>query len=223
MKITFLIIGICIVVFFAQSATGGMGGIVSKEFSLTPNMALSGHIWQFVTYMFLHGDTMHLFLNMIGLLIFGFVVESAIGRKKYLILFFISGIASSMIFLGITAATTTGQAQAIAFSIPMLGASGAVFGIMAAYGLLYPKNWIIMFPGIPMPAWVAVIVFAGLEIFYGLSGIQPGIANWGHLGGLVIGAILILYWKKRGSKKHNIIIEDGSSKNKKDEWEYVWE
>jgi len=218
MKITLAIIGICIAVFFAQSIIPGF----SEEFSLTPNLALSGHIWQFVTYMFLHGDPIHLFLNMFVLLIFGVMIENTLGRKKYLLLFFISGIASSVIYLVITGFLTPSALLGLTFSIPMLGASGAVFGVMAAYGLLYPKNWIIMFPGIPMPAWVAVIAFAGLEVFYGLTGAQPGVANWGHLGGLLIGAILILYWKKK-SKKYELLIEDSKKSKEDKEWEFVWE
>ena len=218
MKITLSIIGICILVFLLQNVSV----FVNTEFSLTPSAALSGHVWQFVTYMFLHGDPIHLFLNMFVLLIFGVMIENTLGRKKYLILFFVSGIASSIIYLLITVSLTPPLLLPAVFSIPMLGASGAVFGVIAAYGILYPKQWIVMFPGIPMPAIVAVVVFAGIEVFYGLTGLQPGVANWGHLGGLAVGAILILYWKKK-SGKPELIIDELEEKGREKEWDYVWE
>ena len=217
MKTTMSIIAVCAAIFILQSIIPGF----TSEFSLTPSKALSGHVWQFVTYMFLHGDPVHIFLNMFALLIFGIVIENTLGRKKYLTLFFISGIASSVIYLLITVSITPAAELSFILNIPMLGASGAVFGVLAAYGLLYPKNWIIMFPGIPMPAWIAVIAFAGMEIFYGLTGSQPGIANWGHLGGLAIGAALMIYWKKKKSAKPDLIIDE-TAENEKG-WEFVWE
>ena len=168
--------------------------------------------------MFLHGDEIHIFLNLFVLFIFGITVEKVLGARKYLTLFFLAGIGSSVIFLVITFALSSPADLLINMQIPMLGASGAVFGIMAVYGFLYPRNWIIMFPGIPMPAIAAVFVFAGLEIFYGLTGSQPGIANWGHLGGILVGIIFILvlkYRKKLDEKKW-------TTKNQR-EFEFVFE
>ncbi len=217
MKVTFAIILIAIIVFGGQMALKGFSG----EFSLTPEKALNGHPWQFFTYMFLHGDFFHLFLNMFALLIFGVQTENTIGRNRYIILFFASGIGSGVIYLLITYFATPASLLSIEFSRQLLGASGAVFGVMAAYGLLYPRNWIIMFPGIPMPAIVAVVVFAGIEIFYGLTGMQPGIANWGHLGGLAVGVIFILYWKRKHRRPKLIIDELGDEKKR--DWEFVWE
>ncbi len=217
MKVTLSIIAVCIIVLILQASIKGFTGM----FALTPNLAFSGQIWQFVTYMFLHGDFMHLFLNMLGLIIFGTAVENTIGRKKYVFLFFVSGIGSAVLYILITGLFTPAALVGEAFSVPMLGASGAVFGVMAGYGLLYPRNWIIMFPGIPMPAIVAVGVFAGIEIFFGLTGLQPGIANWGHLGGLVIGALLIFHWKRKHSKPKLIVDELEEAENK--DWKFVWE
>lgn len=217
MKATFAIIGVCIAVFLLQATIKGF----TAEFALMPSAAFAGHFWQFVTYMFLHGDPIHLFLNMFAVLIFGAATEDTIGRKKYLMLFFLSGLGSAAIYLVITAAITPAASLAGALGTPLLGASGAAFGVMAAYGLLYPRNWIIMFPGIPMPAIVAVGFFALLEIFYGLTGLQPGIANWGHLGGLVIGVIAITYWKRRARRPKLIIDELEDDRNK--EWDYIWE
>ncbi len=228
MKLTLAIIAVCIAVFFLQIATtardpvtGAEYSFFTKEFALTPSLAFSGHVWQFATYIFLHGDVMHLFLNMFGLLIFGATVENTIGRKKYLLLFFVSGLGSAFVYISLTFAFTPAFLLEAETSRLLLGASGSVFGVMAAYGLLYPRNWIIMFPGIPMPAIVAVAVFAGIEIFYGLTGLQPGIANWGHLGGLVIGVIAITYWKRRARRPKLIIDELEDDRNKG--WDYIWE
>ncbi len=200
MKITFILIGVMVAIFIAQTLVAGF----TEEFALTPEKAIGGHPWQFLTYMFLHGDEVHIFLNMFVLLIFGITVENVLGTRKYILLFIIAGLGSSLIYLAITALISSPTEFLFNMRIPMLGASGAVFGIMAVYGFLYPRNWIVMFPGIPMPAIVAVFVFAGFEIFYGLSGSQPGIANWGHLGGIIVGIVFILivkYRKKLHEKK----------------------
>ncbi len=200
MRITLALIGVMVIIFIAQTLVSGF----TEQFALTPQKALNGSYWQFVTYMFLHGDEIHIFLNLFVMFIFGITVEKVLGERKYLMLFLIAGLGSSIIFLTITFALSSPADLLINMQIPMLGASGAVFGIMAVYGFLYPRNWIVMFPGIPMPAIVAVFVFAGFEIFYGLTGSQPGIANWGHLGGLIVGIAFILtlkYKKKLHEKK----------------------
>src|SRR3989344_3707393 len=96
MKITLILIGICIAVFALQAV---LGESFTNLFVLNPKLAFSGYIWQFLTYMFLHADGLHLFLNMIGLFIFGFTVESALGKKRYIGLFLVAGIISSLFFL----------------------------------------------------------------------------------------------------------------------------
>ncbi len=199
MKITLILIGVIIAVYIAQNLVNGF----TEQFALTPEKALKDQPWQFVTYMFLHGDEIHIFLNLFVLLIFGFTVERVLGVRKYLALFFLAGIGSSLVYLVVTAGLSSPTEFLINMQIPMLGASGAIFGIMAVYGFLYPRNWIVMFPGIPMPAIAAVFVFAGLEVFYGLTGSQPGVANWGHLGGIIVGVIfiLILKFKKKIDEK----------------------
>ena len=200
MKVTLALIGFIVAVFIVQTLVPGF----TEQFALTPAKALGGQVWQFVTYMFLHGDEVHIFLNLFVLLIFGITVEKALGTRKYLTLFFLAGIGSSLIFLSITFVLSSPADLLLNMNIPMLGASGAIFGVMAVYGFLYPRNWIIMFPGIPMPAIAAVFVFAGLEIFYGLTGSEPGIANWGHLGGIIVGIAFVLvlkHKKKRDEKK----------------------
>ncbi|MEE9406306.1 MAG: rhomboid family intramembrane serine protease, partial [Candidatus Aenigmarchaeota archaeon] len=134
-------------------------------FSLTPALAINGAYWQFFTYMFLHGDPMHLFINMFVLIIFGQQVERHLGWKNFLLLYVIAGLGSAFLHIYLTGPSF----------IIMLGASGAVFGILTAYGFLFPRRWIIMFPGIPMPAIAAVFVFAGLELVLGVFSLEPGV------------------------------------------------
>jgi membrane associated rhomboid family serine protease len=171
-------------------------------FALTPNLVFqNGWFWQFFTYMFLHGGIMHITLNMFVLFMFGMVIEYTLGSKKFLYLYFISGIGSALFYIALTGAS----------DITMLGASGAVFGVLTAYGFMFPKNIILVFPGIPVPAFMAVIGFAALELIAGVFGMEPGIANFGHFGGIITGVILMLYWKRRAFEKNPR------------EFEYFWE
>lgn len=200
MRVTLTLLVLNAVAFLLQHIIAGF----TELFSLTPSMALSGGYWQFITYMFMHapGTPYHIGINMFVLLIFGAQVERELGRWKYLSLYLISGLGSALLYMVLTNV-----------DILMLGASGAVFGLLAAYGVFYPRRWIIMFPGIPMPAAFLVIFFAGIEIFFGLSGLQPGIANFGHLGGIIAGALMAFIWKRRAERHH---------KWERD-FEFVWE
>ncbi len=173
-------------------------------FSLTPALAINGAYWQFFTYMFLHGDPMHLFINMFVLIIFGPQVERQLGWKNFLLLYVIAGLGSAFLHIYLTGPSF----------IIMLGASGAVFGILTAYGFLFPRRWIIMFPGIPMPAIAAVFVFAGLELVLGVFSLEPGVANFGHLGGIVTGITFMLLYKFAGRRNRKAALGD---------FEFFWE
>ena len=202
MRVTLGLAGITMIVFIFQAIIPGF----TENFSLTPTRALSGEWWQFITYIFFHGGSLHLVLNMFVLGIFGMGVENRLGERLYLALFLLSGLGSAGLHIGLTGVS----------EILLLGASGAVFGVMTAYAFLYPKNWIIMFPGIPMPAMLAVVVFAGAQLFFGFSGLQPGIANFGHLGGIVTGLAIMLLWRQFYKPPR---IEDSPSRT----YEYIWE
>jgi membrane associated rhomboid family serine protease len=170
-------------------------------FALTPAVAVNSlQLWQFVTYMFLHGGLMHITFNMFTLFMFGTVIEHSLGEKKYIILYIVSGIGAALFYVLLMGLS----------DVMMLGASGAVFGILTAYGFMFPKNIIFVFPGIPLPAFFAVIGFAVLELVAGILNLEPGIANFGHLGGIVTGVILMLYWKRNAKKN-------------KREFEYFWQ
>lgn len=211
MNMTFSLIALNIAAFILQ---GVLGDAFTYSFSLVPAQALSGAVWQFVTYMFMHGGFWHIAINMFVLLVFGGVAERELGWKKFLILYFVSGIGSAFLYLGLTWAFTPPYLLPQTALIPMLGASGAVFGVLTGYAFLFPRNWIFMFPGIPIPAALLVVLFAIVELFSGAFGLDPGTANFGHLGGIIFGFLLMLYWRYN-RKKGRAPELDG--------FEWVWE
>ena len=152
----------------------------------------SGHFmpWQVVSYGFLHGDTLHLFFNMLGLWMFGSELEQLWGQRRYGQYLLASVLAAAVAQLLITLATGS--------PAPTVGASGALFGLLMAYGLLFPHRTIMpLFPPIPMKARTFVIVFGGLELGLGLL-VHRGIAHFAHLGGMLGGWLMIQYWRRRG-------------------------
>lgn len=186
MRVTIALIIINVIVFAAEII---YGDAFVQMFSLTPVIALGGAWWQFFTYMFLHADPLHITLNMFALFMFGIVVERALGWKKYIFLYIASGIGSAVFYIFLTLTFLPGE-----MTILMLGASGAVYGVLAAFGFMFPKEVIYLY-FIPIPAMSAVFIFAAVELIAGVTGIMPGIANFGHLGGIITSALIILAWK----------------------------
>ena len=186
MRVTLAIIILNVIVFAAEIM---FGDAFVQAFSLIPVIALSGAWWQFLTYMFLHANPLHITLNMFALFMFGIVIERALGWKKYLFLYMVSGIGSALFYIFLTLTFLPGE-----MTILMLGASGAVYGILAAFGFMFPKEVIYIY-FIPLPAISAVFLFAAVELIAGLTGIMPGIANFGHLGGIITSAAVIMVWK----------------------------
>lgn len=149
-------------------------------------------IWQPITYMFMHGGFFHIFFNMYTLLIFGSVVEQIIGQKKYLIFYLLCGLGAA----GLHILMTTVLRLPIG---PMVGASGAIYGVLIAYAMLFPESKMtLLFPPVTLSAKWMVAIFAAIELFTGITGTMEGIAHFAHLGGMVVGFLLILYWKSRG-------------------------
>ncbi len=202
MRITFGLIGANAVMFVLQMTLAGF----TNAFALTPTMALGGAWWQFFTYMFLHGGAMHITLNMFMLFIFGEVMEQALGEVRYLTLYVVSGLGSALTYIALMGVT----------NIPMLGASGAVFGILAAYGLVFPKNkiWVPIPFVVPLPAFTVVILLAVLEFALGFFGLEEGIANFGHFGGIVTGIFITWYWKRNPRSRNT---------NERRKHEFFWE
>ncbi len=146
------------------------------------------HVWQLLSYGFLHGNLNHIFFNMFGLWMFGRDLERMMGAKRFLI-YYLTCIIGAGIVQVIVAGTQGGI-------YPTIGASGGVFGILLAFAMAFPNRVIVLlFPPIPMKAKYFVLLYGLLELYLGLSGRAPGIANFAHLGGMLFGFLLIQYWR----------------------------
>jgi membrane associated rhomboid family serine protease len=147
--------------------------------------------WQLVTYAFLHGSLVHLGFNMFALYMFGGAIEQVFGSRRYLAYYVVCVISAALAQLLV--AWFTGGFY------PTVGASGGVFGLLLAYGLYFPNNRVmLLFPPIPMPARLFVILYAVLELVMGVAGVQSGVAHFAHLGGMVGGFIMLRYWRGAG-------------------------
>jgi membrane associated rhomboid family serine protease len=146
--------------------------------------------WQLVTYGFLHGGFTHLFFNMFALWMFGRRIEAYWGTKRFVIYYFVCVIGAALVNLFVLA--LQGRPSLT------LGASGGVFGILLAYGMMFPNNRVVLLiPPIPMKAKWFVILYGVLELSFGVAGIGPSIAHFAHLGGMLFGFLLIQYWRRR--------------------------
>ena len=159
--------------------------------------------WQPLTHMFMHGGWWHILFNMYTLVMFGMVVERALGTKKFLILYFVTGLGAVALHTGVEWLTVHGSSDTTAlydlYRTPMVGASGAIYGVLVAFAMLYPDaRMTLLFPPVTLDAKWMVIVFVGLELLTGIVGTRLGIAHFAHLGGALFGFLLILYWRKRG-------------------------
>jgi membrane associated rhomboid family serine protease len=144
--------------------------------------------WQLFSYAFLHGSLLHLGFNMFALYMFGSAVEHVFGPRRYTIFYFVSVLSAAITQLIVAALTGA--------VYPTIGASGAVFGLLLAYGMYFPHNRVmLLFPPIPMRARVFVVVYAVLELFLGVTGTQPGVAHFAHLGGMAGAYLLLRFWR----------------------------
>ena len=165
--------------------------------------------WQPLTHMFMHGGFWHIFFNMYTLLMFGMVVERALGTKKFLIFYFVTGLGAVALHTGVEwlevkrMIASGDPASQIAYSnllrTPMLGASGAIYGVLMAFAMLYPEaRMTLLFPPVTLNAKWMVAMFVVLDLTTGIAGTRLGIAHFAHLGGMLFGFLLILYWRKKG-------------------------
>jgi membrane associated rhomboid family serine protease len=153
--------------------------------------------WQMITHMFMHGNIMHLAFNMIGIYFFGSMVEMIWNPQRFLLYYFLCGIGAWALHLGVQWWEYTQLGLDPLESPPMLGASGAVFGIMVAFAYHFPNQEIrLMFPPIAMRAKYFVPIMAVLELIYGTQRISNGIAHFAHLGGALVGFLIVLYWSR---------------------------
>lgn len=144
--------------------------------------------WQLLTYGFLHASLSHIFFNMFALLMFGAPLEYTWGTKRFVTYYLVCVVGAGLTYLG--------WAAAMHISTPVLGASGGVFGLLLAYGMLFPKQRVmLLFPPIPMSARTLVIGYGAIELLMGVTGIGGNIAHFAHLGGMLFGWLMIRYWR----------------------------
>jgi membrane associated rhomboid family serine protease len=147
--------------------------------------------YQIITYAFLHGSFPHLFFNMFALYMFGRALEDFWGPRRFIVFYFACVLAAGLAQLLVTSLTDS--------LYPTVGASGGVFGVLLAFALYFPTQRItLLFPPIPMPAWLFVSLYGVLELVMGVTNTQAGVAHFAHLGGMVGGAIVIAYWHATG-------------------------
>ncbi len=208
-----LIANIAIYLVTALTAhTVDLNAIFGLHFFLAPDF----HFYQLFTYMFMHGGWMHLFFNMFALWMFGCVVEVTLGQRRFIFFYLVCGIGAGlfqeMAQMGEFIVTCKEQlpyfhysdiltvARNSAATLNMwttVGASGAIYAILLAFGLLYPDQRIFIFPlPIPIKAKWFVIIYAAIELFSALGTTSDGVAHVAHLGGMVFAYFLIRYWRK---------------------------
>jgi membrane associated rhomboid family serine protease len=162
------------------------GSNFDRLFALWPLGSGLFHPWQVLSYAFLHGSIMHIFVNMFALFMFGGALESLWGPRRFIFYYLVCSLTAAFTQL------------AVATPEPTVGASGGIFGVLLGFAWFFPQQRILLlFPPIPMPAWLFVTGYALLELYFGVSGRDQGVAHFAHLGGLVGGALCILYWRAR--------------------------
>jgi membrane associated rhomboid family serine protease len=168
-------------------------------------------IFQLLTHMFMHVDLMHLFFNMYALWLFGGMIERVWGGKKLLFYYLITGIGAACLHLSIEYLKVVNldiyEYEAVIpqiYNTPMLGASGAVFGVLLAFGMLFPNMVLqLIIPPVRMKAIWLVVIYGILELFFGVTQTTAGVAHFAHVGGMLFGFIIITYWKHRGTLFRN--------------------
>ncbi len=170
--------------------------------------------FQFITYMFMHGDWVHIFFNMFAVWMFGSALENVWGPKRFLIFYFICGLGSAFFQLGsyafdfwqidhnLISPELAEQYQAVLRMNATVGASGAIMGVLAAFGYLFPNTEMIIIPiPVPIKAKWAIMGMIALDVFGGVVKVQgDNIAHFAHIGGALIGFLLVLYWNKSNKK-----------------------
>ena len=182
-----------------------IGDSMYQYFALFPFESPLFRPYQIITHMFMHGGIWHLFFNMYTLLIFGTILERIWGSKKFLLFYFVTGLGAALchnlvLHIEISSFTAAGETlRAInEMRTPTVGASGAIYGVLLGYGMLFPNNVLqLIFPPVALKAKWFVIIFAAIELLTGITGLGGGIAHFAHLGGMLFGLILIILWKRK--------------------------
>ena len=154
-------------------------------------VAIGFRPWQLLSYAFMHGGFRHIAFNMLALYMFGGPIERLFGSRPFLLYYLVCTVVAALAHLAVVHWFTGGF-------YPTVGASGAIFGLLLAFGMMYPHEKVMLvFLPIPMPAWLFVIGYAVVELGLGVTGTQAGVAHFAHLGGMLGGYVLIQYWRGR--------------------------
>jgi membrane associated rhomboid family serine protease len=153
-------------------------------------------LWQIVTYAFLHDthNMAHLVFNMLGLWVFGTGIEQSVGPRRLLVCYFASVITAAITQLFVPALFGASPG-------PTLGASGGVFGLILAYAVMFPKRKVAVYFLIPMPVWLFATLYAGIELYLGVTGTASGVAHFAHLGGMVGSALVVMQWRRASTNR----------------------
>ncbi|MGH8226437.1 MAG: rhomboid family intramembrane serine protease [Steroidobacteraceae bacterium] len=151
------------------------------------------HVWQLVTYAFLHGGLLHIFFNMFAIWVFGPMLELFLGIGRYLTLYFASVLSAAVVQM--LSLHLAGVYEAT------IGASGGIFGLLLTFGWYFPKQrLVLLFPPIPIPAWLFVTLYGLIELTLGVTRTESGVAHFAHLGGMLGAALVILCWRVRDGR-----------------------
>lgn len=177
-----------VLVFLIQSLFDGKEATITMKLALWPIDSGEFKPYQLVTHMFTHGGFAHILFNMFALWSFGTWLEKSWGPKKFLFFYLACGLTAAV-------------AQLLFSNVPAVGASGAVMGLFAAFAYLFPNAQLIMFPiPVPVKAKWAIAIMAAIDLFGGVNPTGSNIAHFAHLGGLIMGFILVIYWNKTNKK-----------------------
>jgi membrane associated rhomboid family serine protease len=204
-----------VLVFFAQNIFENSQGFnMMNLFALHDVHSVYFRPHQLVTHMFMHGSIGHLFFNMFALWMFGSMLENVWGSKRFLIFYVVSGLGAAFLHLGVLyfqmeplmqtfRQLSADQQEQLLYSREFIvntatvGASGAVFGCLAAFGYLFPNSLLYVYFLFPIKAKWFVLIYAGLELWMGVRNTAgDNVAHWAHLGGGLAGFLLVLYWNK---------------------------
>lgn len=201
------------IMFLADVVLARFGIDLSNILGLHFFMASDFHVHQLFTYMFMHGNFSHLFFNMFALWMFGNTLENIWGPKRFLLFYILCGIGAGLIQEGvqyIVYARELSQYQNVNMGgtiismgqylnyLTTVGASGAIYGLLLAFGMMFPNSMIYLYFFMPIKAKWFVIGYAVIELLNGLGASGDHVAHFAHLGGMLVGLIIILIWKKKG-------------------------
>ena len=173
-----------------------LGGLMDVHFALWPPQAArygypDFEVWQLLTYGFLHANFAHLFFNMFALFMFGSEIERLFGAKRYLVYYLLCVVGAALMHLVVVNVANLPP-------YPVVGASGGVFGLLLAFGMSFPQRMLVLlFPPIPMRAWLFVTLYGLFELYMGVTQTSQGVAHFAHLGGMATGFVIIRYWRAR--------------------------